>query len=62
MLLFRYFLIALVIYLLVRSFMRYSEEQKLRRAKDEEDLNEARKVSKSIGEYVDFEEIKKDNS
>jgi large-conductance mechanosensitive channel len=62
MILVRFFLIALIVYLLVRSFMKYAEEQKAGSSKERDEAYEARKVSKSIGEYVDFEDIKKDKS
>jgi hypothetical protein len=41
--------------------MRIGKESEPEQQKRQHDHNETKKVSKSIGEYVDFEEIKKDN-
>jgi hypothetical protein len=60
MLLLRYFLICLIIYLLIRSFVRYNEEpgdQDNKRATDSAKKT-GRKIPKEIGEYVDYEEVK----
>ncbi len=63
MILFRYFLIGLAIYLLVRSFVRYNEET--RHEEQKKDNGSAgkkdRKIPKEIGEYVDYEEVKEDD-
>ena len=61
MILIRFFLISLIVYLIVRSFMRFSKESESVKQQDPNDHNDTKKVSKSIGEYVDFEEIKKNN-
>lgn len=61
MILVRYFLIILIIYLLVRSFVKFGQENKPHSNLDsaeEKSKAEKRKISKSIGEYVDYEEIK----
>ena len=61
MILIRFFLISLIIFLIVRSFLSYSKERGPEKQKEPDDRNDNKKVSKSIGEYVDFEEIKKNN-
>ena len=64
MILVRFFLISLIVYLLVRSFMRFGKEgepEKQKERNDSNDRNDSKRVSKSIGEYVDFEEIRKNN-
>jgi hypothetical protein len=62
MILIRYFLICLVGYLIVRSFVKFNEEEKRSADKhNPEGKNNVpvKKVSKEIGEYIDYEEIKK---
>jgi hypothetical protein len=62
MLLIRYLLIGLVVYLIVRSFRSFGEG-----SENSDKINqphaakktEGKKISKSVGEYVDYEEIKK---
>ncbi|HAM08891.1 MAG: hypothetical protein A2X05_13965 [Bacteroidetes bacterium GWE2_41_25] len=61
MILIRIFLITLIVYLIIRSFMRFGRENEPGKQKEQYDPGDTKKVSKSIGEYVDFEEIKKDN-
>lgn len=54
----------MIVYLLVRSFMRFGKEgepEKQKESNDSKDRNDSKRVSKSIGEYVDFEEIRKNN-
>ncbi len=62
MLLFRYFLIGLIIYLLVRSFVRYNEETRHEDHKKEKGTTHKpkRKIPKELGEYVDYEEVEDD--
>lgn len=59
-LLIRFILISIIIYLLLKSFARYFEEQRSS-ARDQETRNEKKSksegVSKEIGEYVDYEEV-----
>ncbi|HNR41912.1 MAG TPA: hypothetical protein PKL65_06740 [Bacteroidales bacterium] len=62
-LLIRFILIAIIIYLLLKSFARFLNY----RDPEEEDRtgyfradSKTREVSKKIGEYVDYEEIKDD--
>ncbi len=59
-LLLRIVLISLIIYLLVRSFVRYFRGEDDRRVVPE-DKNPAgtKKISKETGEYVDYEETDK---
>jgi hypothetical protein len=62
MILIRYFLICLVGYLIVRSFVKFNEAEKHSAEKhNPEGKNNVpvKKVSKEIGEYIDYEEIKK---
>lgn len=62
MILIRFFLISLIVYLIVRSFMKFNKQNGPEKQQEHNDLNDTKKVSKSIGEYVDFEEIKKNSS
>ena len=58
----RYILVFLIIYLIIRSFFKYSskEETKIRGPEKDEGRGYQNKgVSKEIGEYVDYEEIDK---
>ncbi len=60
MIIIRFALISLIVYLLVRSFMRNGEEEKQsskRQAPENKDSTTTKKVSKKIGEYVDYEEV-----
>jgi hypothetical protein len=59
-LLIRFVLVAMIIYLLFRSFVRYfAEEEDTHRYRENEQRNEEKKkgVSKEIGEFVDYEEV-----
>jgi hypothetical protein len=60
MLLIRYLLIGLIIYLIIRSFIRYGAEndQPVRNGPDNQTKTN-KKISKKIGEYVDYEEVDK---
>ncbi len=63
MILLRYFLIGLIVYLIVRAFLRYSDKDKSPEQRDGSgtaDKNVTKRISKEIGEYVDYEEIKKE--
>jgi hypothetical protein len=55
----RVLLICLIAYLIVRSFANYWKEEKLSEPKPEKKDHENKKVSKKIGEYVDYEEVDK---
>jgi hypothetical protein len=60
MLLIRYFLIGLIIYLIIRSFIRYGmeDDQSVRHDQGNQ-TKRNKKVSKEIGEYIDYEEVDK---
>lgn len=57
----RFVLISVIIYLIIRSFANFGKEEGHTSAKsDSVDRNgTGKKVSKEIGEYVDYEEIDK---
>jgi len=57
----RFILIGLIVFLIVRSFIRMGEEEKPAPKKQEPDKNKkaVKKISKEIGEYIDYEDIKK---
>ena len=62
MILIRYLLICIIGYLVVRVFMNFGHEKKVSSDKNErgrKDNVPSKKVSKKIGEYIDYEEIKK---
>jgi hypothetical protein len=62
MFLVRYLLIGLIVYLIVRSFRSFGEtSDKSDRIRDPQSTKKAegKKVSKSVGEYIDYEELKK---
>jgi hypothetical protein len=64
MILIRFILVSLIVYLIIRSFMRLgqSEEPTIRRSEPEKSSKGAdKKISKEIGEYIDYEEVKKQN-
>jgi hypothetical protein len=57
----RIFLISLIIYLLVRSFVRYFQgEEETGEVHEDKNSSHPKKISKEIGEYVDYEEIDKE--
>lgn len=56
----RFILICIIIYLLVRSFVRFFSDQDNRKSRRMDYENNRKKpggVSKEIGEYVDYEEV-----
>jgi hypothetical protein len=62
MILVRYLLICIIGYLIVRSFIAYSESEKHSATKPRQTKKDdvpVKKISKEIGEYIDYEEIKK---
>lgn len=62
MFLIRYLLIGLIVFLVVRAFRNFGQEaEQPGKMKDPQDTKKAdgKKISKSIGEYVDYEEVKK---
>jgi large-conductance mechanosensitive channel len=62
MILIRYLLIGIAVFLIVRSFRSFGEStghsEKIKESQAAK-KTEGKKVSKSVGEYVDYEEIKK---
>ncbi len=65
MILIRYFLICIIGYLIVRAFVRFGKGDQpsadLHKQAGRDNVP-SKKVSKEIGEYVDYEEIKKNKS
>jgi large-conductance mechanosensitive channel len=62
MILIRFILIGLIVYLIVRSFTRYGAGKVHSAGQEGTDNNDkkvTKKVSKEIGEYIDYEEIRK---
>lgn len=62
MILLRYLLIFIAGFLIIRSFVKYQEELKSSSGKSgtgKKNRMPVKKVSKKIGEYIDYEEIKK---
>ena len=62
MILLRYLLIGLIVYLIVRSFIRLGDASGPAAddgGKDKNGGQVTKKVSKEIGEYIDYEEVKK---
>jgi len=61
MILIRYILIGLIIYLIVRAFSRFAvnkEPDASNYSPKNNNSTQDKKVSKEIGEYVDYEEVK----
>ncbi|MBK8881233.1 MAG: hypothetical protein IPN67_02300 [Bacteroidales bacterium] len=62
MILIRFFLIGLIVYLIVRSFKKFGDGNGPSSSQNSQDKNErpsSKKVSKEIGEYIDYEELRK---
>ena len=62
MVLLRYILIIIIGFLIARAFVRSEKDQESgsKKSPDIDDGNgSVKKVSKNIGEYIDYEEIKK---
>jgi hypothetical protein len=62
MILIRFFLIGLIVYLIVRSIFRYGDGNGPAAGQNGQGNNgttAGKKVSKEIGEYIDYEEVKK---
>jgi large-conductance mechanosensitive channel len=60
MILIRFLLVSLIVYLVIRSFLRFTNEQessKLKKDPDNDSNLPNKKVSKEVGEYIDYEEI-----
>jgi hypothetical protein len=64
MILIRYFLICIIGYLIIRSIVRFGKDDQTTNIKEQgnKEKMHSKKVSKRIGEYIDYEEIKKDKS
>jgi large-conductance mechanosensitive channel len=61
MILIRFVLVAIIIYLLVRSFVRFFAEEEDKRQymeREREKKEKPKGVSKEIGEFIDYEEVK----
>jgi hypothetical protein len=60
MILFRVFLIGLIVYLIVRSFTKYNKgDLTSHKPAPENKDSSGKKISKEIGEYIDYEELDK---
>jgi hypothetical protein len=60
MILLRILLVCLIIYLIIRSFSRYEEEMDEINQKNEpgsKSFRNNKKISKEVGEYIDYEEV-----
>ncbi|HUU99816.1 MAG TPA: hypothetical protein VMW32_02525 [Bacteroidales bacterium] len=60
-LLIRFVLVSIIVYLIIRSFARFFEEQKRTSQHRQEDDNKGKAknkgVSKEVGEFIDYEEV-----
>lgn len=57
LILFRIFMVSLIIYLIIRAFSRYNTiEDSERKDSVTEKKDNSRKISKKTGEYIDFED------
>lgn len=62
MLLIRFLLISLIVYMIIRSFIRYSNEEESSRLNKDPDKRSNlpnKKISKEVGEYIDYEDVDK---
>jgi hypothetical protein len=62
MILIRFLLIGLIVYLIVRSFTNFNDgagSSGGQKSPDQGGKQANKKVSKEIGEYIDYEEVKK---
>jgi hypothetical protein len=62
MILIRVALICLVVYLITRSFVQYGGGDQAKSDQTDsgkKDKSQTKKISKNVGEYVDYEELKK---
>jgi len=65
MILIRYLLICIIGFLVVRSIIKFGKDDKSStnlHQQGSKDKVTSKKVSKKIGEYIDYEEIKKDKT
>lgn len=59
-LLIRFFLISIIVYLIVRAFTQYGnieENPEHNPESSKNNIKDGKKISKEIGEYVDYEEV-----
>jgi hypothetical protein len=64
MILLRIVLICLIVYLLIRSFSQYGEENDSvdgDHGKTNKERINRKKISINVGDYIDFEEVDKEN-
>jgi hypothetical protein len=61
MILIRYLLICVIGYLIIRAFVKFGQEKSSQEGHESirKDKEAQKKVSKEIGEYIDYEEIRK---
>ncbi len=61
MILIRYLLICIIGYLIIRSFVKFGQDKSSgeRREPIKKAKEPQKKVSKEIGEYIDYEDVKK---
>jgi large-conductance mechanosensitive channel len=62
MILIRFVLVSLIVYLIIRSFMRFGEKNEPSSHISEQEKKSkvnSQVVSKKIGEYIDYEEVDK---
>jgi len=52
----RYILIGILVFLIIRLFVRHEKDNNQKNTEDKIKFN-GKKISKSIGEYVDYEEV-----
>lgn len=55
----RYLLVGLIVFLIARAFIKSSEETRLREREGKTGSKPVKRVSKEIGEYIDYEETKR---
>jgi hypothetical protein len=60
MILIRLILIVLIAFLAIRAFLGFASRSHVSPKPGKDDNSPAKKVSKEIGEYVDYEEVKKE--
>jgi len=60
MILIRLILIVLIALLVIRAFLGFATNRHVSPKPERDDNNSVKKVSKEIGEYVDYEEVKKE--
>lgn len=62
MILIRFLLIGLIVYLILRAFTKYGEAKAATGNKTESEKEKntpGKKISKEIGEYIDYEDVEK---